>query len=377
MAAKKDYYETLGVSKDASKDEIKSAYRKLARKYHPDGSKEENASEKFKEIREAYEVLSDASKREQYDRFGHAAFEQAQQRGGGAEGFGFGGAEGFAGFDFEDIFSQFFGGGGAQRRSRPRKGQDIQKRMRVSFEEAVKGAKRKIRTTAYEECGTCGGRGAESASDIKTCQRCKGTGAVTMEQQTLFGRTRTQTVCPQCGGEGKTIENPCKTCGGEGQVATEKTVTVNIPAGVDTNNQLRLSGLGHKGVKGGPPGDLYIVFEVEDDDVFERHGDDLVVKIPLTISQAVLGDEIIVPTPHGDVKLKIPAGTQPGKRFRIRSKGMPNLRSKRNGDLHAIADVQIPTKLSKKQRELFESLSKTDLKAEDNLWDKVKKKFKQ
>ncbi|MFW5913624.1 MAG: molecular chaperone DnaJ [Bacillota bacterium] len=374
--SKRDYYEVLGVDKNASQDDIKKAYRKLAKKYHPDVSKEEGAEKKFKEVREAYETLSDPKKRSQYDRFGHSANQQ------GAGGFeGFGGAQGFGDFDFEDIFSQFFGGGGgrsrAQSANRPRKGQDIQRRMRVSFEEAVHGAKKKIRTTVYEECPTCHGTGAESQDDIETCDQCHGTGTVTMEQQTLFGRTRTQTVCPKCGGTGKQIKNKCKTCGGEGVVGKEKTVTVNVPEGVDTNNQLRMPGFGHKGQNGGPPGDLYIVFEVEESKTFERHGDDLVVEVPITFAQAALGDEIRVPTPYGDVKLKIPAGTQSHKTFRLRGKGMPNLRSKRKGDEHVVVKVVTPTNLSKEQEDLFKKLSSTDLKGDDeNLWDKVKSKFK-
>ncbi len=372
MAQKRDYYEVLGVNKDASKEEIKSAYRKLARKYHPDVNKEKDAEAKFKEVREAYEVLSDPKKREQYDRFGHSF---SRQGAGGAQGF-----EGFGDFDFEDIFSQFFGGGGARGgrdRNRPRKGQDIQKRMRVSFKEAVHGAKKKIRTTVYEECSACDGSGAESKNDIETCSRCRGTGAVTMEQQTLFGRTRTQTVCPTCNGSGKTIKNKCSTCGGEGVQGKQKTVNVTIPAGVETNNQIRMPGFGHKGVNGGPPGDLYIVFEVEEDDVFKRHGDDLVVDVPINIAQAALGDEIRVPTPYGEVKLKIPAGTQSHKTFRLRGKGMTNVRSKRRGDLHVIIKAMTPKNLDKQQQKLFEELKKTDLGNSESLWDKVKSKFKQ
>ncbi len=370
--SKRDYYEVLGVSKDASQADIKAAYRKLARKYHPDVSKEEDAETKFKEVREAYEVLSDTQKRTQYDRFGHSANQQGQ-------GFGdFGGGGGFGDFDFEDIFSSFFGGGRSRsaRSNQPRKGQDIQKRMRVTFDEAVHGVKKKIRTTVYEECSSCHGSGAHSKDDVETCAKCQGSGAVTMEQQTMFGRTRTQTACPDCGGTGKTIKKKCAECGGEGIVGKEKTISVTVPQGVDTNNQLRMPGFGHKGVNGGPPGDLYIVFEVEEDDVFERHNDDLVVEVPITVAQAALGDQIIVPTPYGNVKLKIPAGTQSHKTFRVKGKGMTNLRSKRKGDLHAVIKVMIPSKLSKKQQQLFEQLSKTDLQNEESIWDKVKNKFK-
>ncbi len=367
--SKRDYYEVLGVSKNASQDEIKSAYRKLARKYHPDVSKEEDAETKFKEVREAYEILSDPQKRQQYDQFGHSAGQQ--------QGFGGGGFGGFG--DFEDIFSQFFGGGRtrSQRANQPRKGQDIQKRMRVKFDEAVHGAKKKIRTTVYEECSSCNGTGAHSKDDITTCSRCGGSGAVTMEQETLFGRTRTQTVCPDCGGSGQTVKRKCADCNGEGVVGKEKTVNVNVPPGVDTNNQIRMPGFGHKGINGGPPGDLYIVFQVEEDDVFERHGDDLIVEVPITFPQAALGDNIIVPTPYGNVKLKIPAGTQSHKTFRIRGKGMTNMRSQRKGDLHAIIKVVTPTKLSKEQEKLLEELKNTKMDDEDeSLWNKLKSKFK-
>ncbi len=370
--AKRDYYEILGVDKNAEKEDIKKAYRKLARKYHPDVSEEENAADKFKEVQEAYEVLSDPQKRSQYDQFGHSA---NQNGAGGFEGFGGGG---FQDFDFEDIFSQFFGGGRrsrTQRTNEPRKGQDIQKRMRVSFKEAVHGAKKKIRTTVYEECSTCNGSGAHSKDDVETCATCKGTGSIMQEQQTLFGRARTQTVCSSCGGSGKTIKNKCKSCGGEGVVGKEKTVNVDVPSGIDTNHQLRMPGFGHKGVNGGPPGDLYIVFEVEEDDVFERHGDDLLIEMPITFTQAALGDEIIVPTPHGDVKLKVPAGTQSHKTFRMKGKGVPNLRSKRNGDLHVLAKVIVPSKMNKKQTDLLKQLDKTNLHKDDTVWDKIKKKF--
>ena len=370
--SKRDYYEVLGVEKNAPADDVKNAYRKLARKSHPDVNNEADAETKFKEVREAYDVLSDSNKRAQYDRFGH----QANQQG----GFG-GGGQGFEGFDFDinDIFSSFFGGGGAsrgQQQNAPRKGQDIHKRMRVSFEEAVNGGKKTIRTTVYEECHSCHGTGAYSKNDVSTCSKCQGSGTITVEQQSLFGRTRTQTACPQCGGAGKTVDRKCETCKGEGVVAKDKKVNVNIPPGVDDNNQLRMPGYGHKGANGGPSGDLYIVFEVEKSDKYERHGDDLVLNMPITFAQAALGDEIVVPTPHGSVKLKIPQGTQSHKTFRLRGKGMPNLRSKRKGDLHVIIKVITPTGLSKKQQKLFEELKTTDLTDSETVWDKVKSKIK-
>ncbi len=367
--SKRDYYEVLSVDKNASPDEIKKAYRKLARAYHPDVNKAADAEAKFKEVQEAYDVLSDGQKKAQYDRFGH----QASQA-------GFGGGAGFEGFDFNDIFSSFFGGNQQRAQTRanqPRKGQDIHKRMRVSFKDAVLGGKKNIRTSIYEECHSCHGSGAYSKDDVQTCTQCRGSGTVTVEQQTLFGRTRTQTSCSKCQGTGKTVGRKCDTCHGDGVISKEKTISVNIPEGIDTNNQLRMAGFGHKGVNGGPAGDLYIVFEVEDDPKYERHGDDLIMDMPVTITQATLGDEIVIPTPYGNVKLKIPAGTQSQKTFRLRGKGMPNLRSKRKGDLHVVVRVVTPTKLTKEQEKLFRKLADTNLqKNDDTVWDKFKQVFK-
>ena len=367
--SKRDYYDVLGVSQSASSDEIKKAYRKKAREFHPDVNKAQGAEDKFKEVQEAYDVLSDGNKKAQYDRFGH----QMNQG-------GMGGAGGFEGFDFGDIFSSFFGGGQTQNQARsnaPRKGQDIHKRMRVNFNDAVTGAEKKIKTQVYEECTTCHGSGAHSKSDIETCSECRGSGSVIREQQSIFGRTRTQTTCPKCGGKGKTIRKKCQTCSGDGVVSKEKVVSVKIPAGIDTNNQLRMQGYGHKGVNGGPSGDLYIVFEVIEDERFERHGDDLVLEMPLTIPQAVLGDDIEIPTPYGPVKLKVPSGTGSEKTFRIKGKGMPNLRTKQKGDLHIVAKVIIPSKLTKEQEKLFKQLSKTNLESNDSsVWERFKSVFK-
>lgn len=358
MADKRDYYDVLGVEKSADDASIKRAYRKLAKQYHPDVSTEDNAEAKFKEVQEAYEVLSDSQKRAQYDRFGH------QANNGQGFGQGFGGAGGFD-FDINDIFSSFFGGGSqGQSRTRPRKGQDVQRRMSVSFEEAVFGAKKKIKVTVHEECSTCHGTGAFSKDDVKTCSQCGGTGTVFVEQQSLFGRTRTQTTCPKCHGKGKEVTKACNTCHGEGIVSKNKEVEVKVPEGIDTGQQIRLEGYGHKGHNGGPSGDLYILFDVKKHDIFERHGDDIVVETPITFSQAALGDSIKVPTPHGAVKLKVPPGTQSGTTFRLRQKGIPNVRTKRLGDQHVVINVVTPSKLSKQQRKLFEQLSGTGLEKE-------------
>lgn len=359
---KRDYYEVLGINKDSSDLDIKGAYRKMAKKYHPDVSSEENAEAKFKEVQEAYEVLSDSSKRTQYDRFGHQA--------NNGQGFN---ASGFD-FDINDIFSNFFGGGGQSRNSnRPRKGADLQKRMNVSFNEAIFGAKRKIKVTAHSECTTCHGTGAHSKKDVKTCSQCHGKGTVIVEQQSLFGRTRTQATCPKCGGSGKEITKRCETCHGEKVISQSKEIEISIPEGIDTGQQIRLEGYGNKGINGGPAGDLYILFDVKKDMLYERHGDDLVIEVPITFVQAAIGDSIKVPTPYGDVKLKIPPGTQSKTTFRLRGKGAPNVRSKRKGDEHVIIDVVTPNKLSKQQTKLFEQLGKTDLTQDSKIWSRFKR----
>jgi len=365
MMDKRDYYEILGVGKDAADADIKSAYRKLAKKYHPDVSTEKNAEAKFKEVQEAYEVLSDGTKRSQYDRFGHQA----------NNGQGFNAGAGGFDFDINDIFSSFFGGGQAQRgnQSRARKGSDLQNRMSVPFEESIFGAKHKIRVTAHEECHTCHGSGAHSKDDIKTCEKCGGKGSVIMEQQSIFGRTRTQTACPTCNGTGKRITKKCTTCNGDGVESHSREIEISVPQGIDTGQQIRLEGYGNKGVNGGPAGDLYILFDVKSHPLYERHGDDLVVEIPITFVQAAMGDTIQVPTPYGDVKLKIPEGTQSKTTFRLRGKGAPNVRTKRPGDEHVIINVVTPNKLTRAQQKLFEQLGKTDLTKDSSIWDKFKK----
>lgn len=362
--SKRDYYEVLGVEKNADDASIKSAYRKLAKKYHPDVSTENDAEAKFKEVQEAYEVLSDSSKRSQYDQFGHAA--------NNGQGFN---TSGFGGFDFDinDIFSSFFGGGQPRNTNRSRKGSDMQRRMRVSFREAIFGSKRKIKVTAHDECHTCHGTGAHSKDDVKTCSRCNGRGSVVVEQQSLFGRTRTQTTCPVCNGTGKEVTKKCNTCYGEGVESIQKEIEVTVPEGIDTGQQVRLEGYGNKGFNGGPAGDLYILFEVENHPLFERHNDDLVLEVPITFVQASLGDTIKVPTPYGDVKLKVPAGTQSKTTFRLRGKGAPNVRNKRKGDEHVIINVMTPTKLNKQQQKLLEQLGKTDLTKNESIWQRFKK----
>lgn len=370
--SKRDYYEVLGVSKDATKDEISKAYRAKAKKYHPDISKEENAEEKFKEVQEAYETLSDDNKRANYDRFGHA---------GSQFGNGFGGAS-FDGFDFGgfgDIFSDFFGGGRTQRRETydgPMRGSDIEKFMTIEFMEAVLGTTKTVKVDLEEDCPTCNGTGAKSAKDIKTCSTCHGTGYQTIDQQTILGTMRTQTTCRTCHGSGKEIKNKCNTCNGLGRVRTSKTVDVVIPAGINNNVTLRVAGYGNGGKKGGKAGDLLITFRVKEHKYFERRNDDIYLKVPISVTEAALGTTKDIPTIYGEVSLKIPAGIQNNTSLRMREKGVENPRTKRKGDQYVIIDVIIPKKLSSKEKKLYEELHKIDSSQNDSTWQKFKNLFK-
>lgn len=371
MADKRDYYEVLGVSKTATDDEIKKAYRLLAKKYHPDLCKEPDAEEKFKEVQEAYDVLSDSQKRSQYDQFGFSGPEQ-----GGFGGFGGFGSSGFQ--DFSDIFSSFFGGGSSRSRqtNRPRKGNDTEREMTITFEEAVSGTKKQIRVNVSQECTACGGTGAYSKSDIHTCERCHGSGYVTVEQRTLLGMVQSQMVCPKCGGKGQEILKKCNVCNGAGRTTKTKDVEVKVPAGVDNGVSLRLEGYGDAGENGGPNGDLYITFKVKPHPLFKRNGDDIELAVPISFTQATLGDSIDVPTPYGDVKLKIPAGTQSGTRFRLKEKGMRNVRSGRYGDEFVTVNLVTPTNLSTEERSLFEKLGKIDSSKKDSPFKRFKNLFK-
>ncbi len=373
MANERDYYEVLGISKTASEDEIKKAYRSLAKKYHPDVSKEPNAEEKFKEVQKAYDCLSDPSKRENYDRYGT---EDPMQGGfGGAGGFsGFGGS-GFGGF--EDIFSSFFGGGRARSNpNAPQKGNDVRTRVELTFEEAAFGVKKTMTLNRYEECTTCGGTGAHSKDDITTCSRCRGTGRVVVEQQTILGRIQTESTCPECGGKGKKITKHCSSCNGAGRVKKTSKIDVNIPAGIDNEQTLRLSGRGEAGLNGGPNGDLYINVVVKPHEIFERDGNDIYLELPITFSQAALGTTIEVKTLHGKVALKIPSGTQSNTKFKLANKGIQNSNTGRSGHQYVIVNVVTPTKLSNEQKELFTKLSKTDETANNSFFDRIKKFFK-
>ena len=365
MANKRDYYEVLGVSKTATADEIKSAYRKLAMKYHPDrnpGNKE--AEEKFKEAAEAYDVLHDPEKRQRYDQFGHQAFE------GGAGGYGAGG------MNMDDIFSMFgdlfggrgggggfggfgdFFGGGVHRQSRdpnaPRDGDDMSFRLDIDFDEALFGSERTIDLTVPGQCPECHGTGAASGSKRVTCKTCGGHGVV----MGGGGFLRIQQTCPTCGGEGSVLEKPCKKCRGAGQVPTPQHISLKIPAGVDNGSRLRVAGKGAGGVRGGNNGDLYVVLGVRDSDIFEREGLDLGVDVPVSPITAALGGEVEVPTPEGMATLKIPAGTPNGKLFRLRGKGVPNLRGGSAGDLTARIVIEVPANLDRKQRAALEEFQK-------------------
>ncbi|HLR92538.1 MAG TPA: molecular chaperone DnaJ [Atopostipes sp.] len=388
MAEKRDLYDVLGVSKDASQDEIKKAYRRLSKKYHPDLNDAPDAEEKFKEVADAYETLSDESKRAQYDQFGHASTDPNFN--GGFGGGGFGGAGGYGGGDafsgFEDIFDQFFGGGGGRRASRnpnaPRQGEDLQYVMDLTFEEGVFGKSTTIRYNRKDVCGTCDGNGAKPGTSPETCSRCSGAGRVNVEQNTPFGRVMTQSVCPDCEGTGQIIKEKCTVCHGDGFETERHSVKVDVPAGVEDGNQIRLQGQGDAGKNGGPYGDLYIIFRIKPSDIYERRGTEIFYEMPINIVQATLGDELEVPTVHGKVKLKVPAGTQPGTTFRLRGKGAPSLRTNQNGDQHVKVKVEIPKKVSEKQAEHLRAFGKesgyneTKEQKSDSFFSKVKDAFK-
>lgn len=363
MASSKSYYDVLGVSKDADEKEIKSAFRKLAKQYHPDINKEPGAEAKFKEIGEAYAVLGDAEKRKQYDQFGHEAFTQGASQGGFGGGFG-----GFGGFSAEDIdlssiFGDLFGGGmfggGSRRNSnRPRKGEDSLVRVNLTFDEAVFGCKKTIEIDLDTECEECNGKGGSGET---TCSTCGGRGRVISQQRTPFGVFQSESTCPDCGGRGKTYKNVCKECRGNGHVVKNKEIEVTVPEGVDTGHQLRISGKGAAGYNGGPNGDIYIEFRVKEHPLFERKGNDIYVDVPITITDAVLGCKKEIPTLTGTVVLDIDSGSQSGDQLRLRGKGVKDPTSSKKGDMYVVLDVVIPDKLDRKQKELFKELAKTDL----------------
>ena len=362
--AKRDYYEVLGVDKNASDAEIKSAYRKLAKKYHPDINKEEGAAENFKEIGEAYSVLSDESKRKTYDQFGSAAFEQGGAGGYGGFGGGFGGFQSADDIDLNDIFSDFLGGfgfgggGGSSRRNRATKGDDLLVKINLGFMEAVFGCKKDIDLTVNETCEECHGEGGHNP---KTCKTCGGRGRVVTQARTILGVMQTETTCPDCNGAGKTFEKVCNKCRGKKQVKIEKTLTIEIPAGIKTGERLRMSGKGGVGLNGGPNGDVYLEFTVEEHPIFKRENNDIYLELPITIAEATLGCNKEIPTLNGSVVLDIASGTQNGDKLKLRGKGVPGTNSWNKGDMYVIIKIVIPEKLDRKQKELFKSLANTKL----------------
>lgn len=374
--SKRDYYEILGLDRNASQEEIKKAYRKLARQYHPDVNKASDAEERFKEVKEAYDVLSDEQKRAAYDRFGHAGVNQ-----GGPGTGGFGGFEGADFGGFGDIFDMFFGGGGRRRNpNAPRQGADLQYTLKIEFRDAVFGKSTEITIPKEEVCGHCHGSGAKPGTHPETCAVCRGTGEVETATQTPFGRIVNRRTCHHCQGQGKIIRDKCLECRGSGRIRKNKKITIHIPAGVDDGSQLRVSGEGEPGINGGPPGDLYVILRVKPDDFFERRGNDIYCEVPVNFAQVALGDEIEVPTLDGKVKLKIPAGTQTGTYFRIKGKGVPYLRGHGQGDQHVRVVVVTPKKLTERQKELLREIFEMDqtIYEDENegFFDKAKKFFR-
>jgi len=350
--SKKDYYDVLGVSRGASKDEIKKSYRKLSKQYHPDINKEANAADKFKEIAEAYETLSDDNRRAHYDQFGHTDPNQ------GFGGAGAGGFDGFGGFD--DILSSFFGGGGRRRDpNAPRQGQDLQYSMTISFEDAAFGKETTIEIPKDETCDTCHGNGAKSGTQPETCSHCGGTGQVLVEQNTILGRMSTRQACSQCSGSGKLIREKCGTCYGRGTVRRRKKINIKIPAGIADGQQLRVSGQGDPGLNGGPYGDLYVEFRVKKHAFFERVNDDIHCEIKISFVQAALGDEVEIDTLYGKEVMKVSAGTQSGTRFRLKNKGIKSIRGHGTGDQIVKVVVVTPTKLNEKQQDLLRQFEKS------------------
>lgn len=370
MAEKRDYYEVLGVSKNATPDEIKKAYRKLAMKYHPDRNKEPGAEDKFKEINEAYEVLSDEEKKSRYDQFGHA----------GVDG-NFGGGDPFSGGftdfgDLGDIFGSFFGGGfsGQSRRqaNQPRQGNDRIMQMRIDFMDAVFGKTETISLEVDEPCKHCHGTGAESAQDVQTCPHCHGKGYVVQQQRTMFGIAQQQVVCPECHGTGKKVTRACHECHGKGYEHKRVKLDIKIPQGIQSGQQIRIPGKGERGQNGGPNGDLYIEIHVKPHSTFQRQGDDIYIKVPVSAIDVTIGTKIQVPTVYGDVELRIPEGTQPNTKFRLKGKGVKNRRGTQ-GDQYVEVQVEIPKRVSKKERELYEKIRSGQA---ESPFEKFKKAFK-
>lgn len=357
MADKRDFYEVLGLNKSASEEEIKKAYRRMAKQHHPDLNPGDKTSEaKFKEVNEAYDVLSDPEKKSRYDQYGHAGVDP-NFGAGGFEGGGFGGVD----FDLGDIFSSFFGGGGGGARSKnaPRRGESIYANITVSFEEAAFGCEKEIVVSRVDKCDSCGGSGCESGTTPEKCQNCGGTGSVRSQQRTPFGVMQTTTDCPKCSGKGSIIHQPCTSCRGNGMVRRQKKINVKIPAGIDDGQTISLRGQGNAGINGGPAGELLITVSIARHEFFNREGSSVLYTMSISVTQAILGCEAEVPTLDGKVKYDVPAGTQSGTVFRLRGKGIPSLRGGGRGDQFVTVNVLIPKGLSSEQRELVEKLDKT------------------
>ena len=378
MAEKRDYYEVLGVSKSASKDEIRSAYRTLAKKYHPDLNKDPDAPKKFEEVQEAYDVLNDDNKRRQYDQFGFAAFGQGGSTGGAGNPFGEGfSSQGFGDVDLGDIFSSFFGGGPrrSSRSSGPQKGDDSLYRVRIAFMDAVNGKTIVVPVNYDEPCEHCHGSGAQSSSDIETCPYCGGRGTISQQQRTIFGVMETQTTCNHCGGSGKIIKNKCSSCGGAGYKRIHKDLDVKIPAGINNGQQIRVQGKGQRGRNGGPNGDLYVEVLVSQHQYFVRDGNDIHMDVPLSFVDCALGTEIDIPTVYGEVSVKVPEGTQPDQILKLKGRGIKDLRTQKPGDMYVHVKVKTPSGLTRGQKDLLNEFRKQQGK-EESLYAKWRKNFK-
>lgn len=385
MAEKRDYYEVLGLKKGASEDEIKKAFKSMARKYHPDlHPDDKEAAEKFKEINEAYEVLSDSEKRARYDQFGHAGVDPNYGGGAGAGGFG-----GFGGFgDVGDIFDSIFGGGfggfgggrsTASSANAPHRGGDVNANVTIDFMEACKGAKKKMRVTHMVKCDQCSGTGADANTKTSSCTECHGQGSVRVNQRTPFGVISTTKVCPRCGGKGKIVTNPCSKCRGSGRQRVTTDIELKIPAGIDNGQILRVSGQGDAGLNGGPNGDLNVSVTVRPHELFTRSGNDIFCEIPISYAQAVLGDKVTVPTIKGKVEYEIPEGTQSGTKFRLRGEGAKYLGRESYGDQYVTVVVEVPKRLTKQQKELLKKfddcLEEKNQAKRQNFFEKLKRRF--
>lgn len=375
MAVKRDYYEVLGVSRDASDEEIKRAFRRAAQQHHPDVDKNDGAEERFKELNEAYRVLGDRQRRTAYDMFGHAGVDGASAAG-GFEGFG-------GGFGpFGDIFDAFFGGtaAGSRQRRRVVAGADLRYDLTIDFAEAVSGLTREITFPTLVTCDVCEGTGGEPGTEPERCPECNGTGERRRVSQTILGQMVNITACPRCNGEGRIIATPCHNCSGDGRVRQDRTLEVRVPAGIDSGQRIAIEGQGEAGPRGGPPGDLYVQVTVRDHPELLRHGTELYYELPITFSQAALGATVSVPTVEGQTDLEIPAGTQSGTEIKLRGQGVPKLRGSGRGDLHVIATVVVPSKLSKKERELLTQLGEVGgpavlPKAREGIFDRLRDIF--